>query len=102
MFEQEYRTINASLVSITGYMTKMGKESKMAQLRKQLDNVRNSATTILVCGEFKRGKSTFINALIERNVCPTDVDICTSIASVIKYGPKQKAIRAYGDFSNIR
>ena len=102
MFEQEYRTINASLVSITGYMTKMGKESKMAQLRKQLDNVRNSATTILVCCEFKRGKSTFINALIERNVCPTDVDICTSIASVIKYGPKQKAIRAYGDFSNIR
>lgn len=40
--------------------------------------------------------------LSNHNVCPTDVDICTSIASVIKYGPKQKAIRAYGDFSNIR
>ena len=33
---------------------------------------------VLVVGEAKRGKSTFVNALIGRNILPTDVDIATS------------------------
>jgi GTPase SAR1 family protein len=33
---------------------------------------------VLVAGEAKRGKSTFVNALIGRSVLPTDVDIATS------------------------
>jgi GTP-binding protein EngB required for normal cell division len=33
---------------------------------------------ILIAGEAKRGKSSFINALIGRDVLPTDVDIATS------------------------
>ena len=33
---------------------------------------------VLVVGEAKRGKSTFINALIGRDLLPTDVDIATS------------------------
>ena len=61
-----------------------------------------SPTTILICGEFKRGKSTFVNALIGRKVCPTDTDICTSTVTCIKYGEKVKATRLYGDFSNLK
>ena len=33
---------------------------------------------VLVVGEAKRGKSTFVNALIGRDILPTDVDIATS------------------------
>jgi GTP-binding protein EngB required for normal cell division len=33
---------------------------------------------VLVAGEAKRGKSTFVNALIGRDLLPTDVDIATS------------------------
>ncbi len=33
---------------------------------------------VLVVGEAKRGKSTFVNALIGRDLLPTDVDIATS------------------------
>jgi ribosome biogenesis GTPase A len=33
---------------------------------------------VLVVGEAKRGKSSFINALIGRSILPTDVDVATS------------------------
>jgi GTP-binding protein EngB required for normal cell division len=41
---------------------------------KLVDNTYN----VLVVGEAKRGKSSFINALIARPILPTDVDIATS------------------------
>lgn len=44
-------------------------------LRRKLDDDRYR---ILVVGEAKRGKSSFINALIGRPILPTDVDIATS------------------------
>ena len=102
MLENQISVIKTSIDSISAYMTQANKGKKSAELSKQLNDLRASATTILVCGEFKRGKSTFINALIGRNVCPTDVDICTSVVSIIKYGAKEKATRVYGDFSNLK
>lgn len=45
------------------------------QLRQKL--VENSYN-VLVVGEAKRGKSSFVNALIGRDLLPTDVDIATS------------------------
>lgn len=102
MLENQISVIKTSIDSISAYMTQANKGKKIAELSKQLNDLRASATTILVCGEFKRGKSTFINALIGRNVCPTDVDICTSVVSIIKYGAKEKATRVYGDFSNLK
>lgn len=102
MLGNQISVIKTSIDSISAYMTQAKKGKKIAELSKQLNELKTSATTILVCGEFKRGKSTFINALIGRNVCPTDVDICTSVVSIIKYGVKEKATRVYGDFSNLK
>lgn len=102
MLENQISVIKTSIDYISAYMTQANKGKKIAELSKQLNDLKASATTILVCGEFKRGKSTFINALIGRNICPTDVDICTSVVSIIKYGVKEKATRVYGDFSNLK
>ena len=40
--------------------------------------LRENAYKVLVVGEAKRGKSTFVNALIGRDILPTDVDVATS------------------------
>lgn len=102
MLDKQFSTIKSAIDSVSAQMTQAKKGRKIAELSKQLNDLKNSPTTILVCGEFKRGKSTFINALIGRKVCPTDVDICTSVVSVIKYGSTEKATRIYGDFSNLK
>ena len=102
MLENEYRILNDAIVSVSSSMVQSQKGKKIAEIKKTLDEIVQSPTTILVCGEFKRGKSTFVNALIGRKVCPTDTDICTSTVTCIKYGEKVKATRLYGDFSNLK
>jgi GTPase SAR1 family protein len=42
------------------------------------EKLRENSYKVLVVGEAKRGKSTFVNALIGRDLLPTDVDIATS------------------------
>ena len=101
MLENEYKILNDAIVSVSSSMVQSQKGKKIAEIKKTLDEIVQSPTTILVCGEFKRGKSTFVNALIGRKVCPTDTDICTSTVTCIKYGEKVKATRLYGDFSNL-
>lgn len=50
--------------------------------RKLLENRFN----LVVVGQFKRGKTTFINALLGADVLPTAVIPLTSIVTVIEYG----------------
>lgn len=102
MLENEYKILNDAIASVSSSMVQSQKGKKIAEIKKSLDKIAQSPTTILVCGEFKRGKSTFVNALIGRKVCPTDTDICTSTVTCIKYGEKVKATRLYGDFSNLK
>lgn len=101
-FQQRIATLNNVITSVTLPLKAAGKEQQLSTIKEQLEAVAHSPVTVLVCGEFKRGKSTFINALIGRRLCPTDTDICTSVASIIKYGAKPKATRYFGDFGNMQ
>ncbi|NUM34525.1 MAG: dynamin family protein [Candidatus Brocadiae bacterium] len=46
---------------------------------------------LLVMGEFKRGKSTLINALLGDKILPTKVAPCTGLITEIQYGKEKKA-----------
>ena len=45
---------------------------------------------LLVLGDMKRGKSTFLNALIGENLLPSDVNPCTALLTILRYGPEKK------------
>lgn len=65
---------------------------KEKKLNVFLERLKRGRTIVLVCGEFKRGKSSFINALIEEpNLCPVDIDITTNMATQIQYSEKEYA-----------
>ncbi len=46
----------------------------------------------MVLGEFKRGKSTFINALLGEEVLPSSAIPCTAVINEVKWGEQQRAI----------
>ncbi len=52
--------------------------------------VRRPATIVCVVGEFKQGKSSLVNALLGRAICPVDDDIATSAITLIRYGPEPR------------
>lgn len=73
-----------------------GKKTIVSEIDKAITTTEDSAT-VLFCGEFKRGKSSLVNAIIGTELCPTDIGIATSVVTTIKYGAVKKAVRYYGN-----
>ena len=57
----------------------------------------NSKFKVLIIGEFKRGKSTFINALLGEKILPSAAKPCTAIISEVKYGKEKSATIYFND-----
>lgn len=61
--------------------------NSLADWDKNIRTRKNDPFTLVVCGEFKRGKSSLINALLEEEVVTTDVTTETVTLNRISYGP---------------
>jgi GTP-binding protein EngB required for normal cell division len=59
----------------------------VGQLDESLDHIENQRFTIAVAGEFKRGKSTFVNALLGADILPSDVAPASATLTRVTYGP---------------
>jgi len=61
-------------------------------LAERLEGVRTlveqRSVTVAVVGEFKRGKSTLVNALLQTAACPVDADIVTGVPTLVGYGER--------------
>jgi GTPase SAR1 family protein len=62
-----------------------------------LEKLDADSFNLVVLGQFKRGKTTFINALLGANVLPTAVVPLTSIITAIRYGSAPKTTVIYLD-----
>lgn len=65
------------------------------QKRVESDNFK-----VLVVGEFKRGKSTFINALLGEEILPSYAKPCTAIINEIKWGETRRAMLHFNNDEN--
>ena len=52
---------------------------------------------LVVLGEFKRGKSTLVNALLDRDVLPTGVIPLTSVVTLLGPGPVERLVIRFID-----
>lgn len=55
---------------------------------------------VVIVGEFKRGKSTLINALLEQSILPADVLPCSATLNRVTYGIDPHAVIEYRDGSS--
>ncbi|MCU0515773.1 MAG: dynamin family protein, partial [Oscillatoria sp. Prado101] len=61
-------------------------------LQRLEERIRAENFKVLVLGEFKRGKSTFINALLGERVLPAYAKPCTAIINEVKWGENRRAL----------
>jgi GTPase SAR1 family protein len=66
-------------------------------LKKTSHNLKKGVFRLLVLGDMKRGKSTFLNALIGENILPSDVNPCTALLTVLRYGAEKKVTVYFND-----
>ncbi|MCL1467787.1 dynamin family protein [Argonema galeatum] len=68
----------------------LGLERDIEDIDLARKNLQHGVFRLLILGDMKRGKSTFLNALIGENLLPSDVNPCTAVLTVLRYGPQKK------------
>jgi GTPase SAR1 family protein len=68
----------------------LGFDRDLVDLKKASSSLQQGVFRLMVLGDMKRGKSTFLNALIGENILPSDVNPCTALLTVLRYGTEKK------------
>lgn len=69
-------------------------EREIQHLELTTQSLRSGVFRLLVLGDMKRGKSTFLNALIGENLLPSDVNPCTAVLTILRFN-QQKQVTVY-------
>lgn len=99
-----YETVEKLVTELQSYVAKIELPDPTNKLEALLIDIRNKAEkvkadkfNIMVAGESKSGKSTFINAYLGIELLPMDVKQCTSAIVEIKYGEVFSIKATYAD-----
>lgn len=103
----DFTTSREELLSLFPRMLDIAHEQGSAESVERLQGARqrlaDGRLTTVICGEFKRGKSSLLGALVEDpGLFPVDVDIATNMVTTISYGPAEEiTVSLAGDDSPI-
>ena len=76
---------------------KLSLERDIEDIKVASKNLREGVFRLLVLGDMKRGKSTFLNALIGERLLPSDVNPCTAVLTVLRYGAEKTVTVHFND-----
>jgi hypothetical protein len=77
-------------------------EDVVAELVALADRLQEGRFYVACVGQFKRGKSTLLNALLGACVLPVGVTPVTAVVTVVRYGPAPGArVRMHGTWTDI-
>ena len=84
-------SVEAALRRLAELATEFGAEHIAATTRAVVERVSEGRFYVACVGQFKRGKSTLVNALIGEAMLPTGVVPVTNVPTVIRYGQSAAA-----------
>ncbi len=90
-------TLNQAEVDNSNTSGKLSLERDIDDIRIASKNLQTGVFRLMVLGDMKRGKSTFLNALIGEKILPSDVNPCTALLTVLRYGSEKKVTVYFND-----
>ena len=90
-------TLNQAEANNSNTSGKLSLERDIEDIRVASKNLRTGVFRLMVLGDMKRGKSTFLNALIGEKILPSDVNPCTALLTVLRYGSQKKVTVYFND-----
>ena len=91
-FVARQKRLTGIIQEASGLVQKLDMEHCAQTLQQLRQKISSDTFKIMVMGNFKNGKSTFINALLGQEILPAYAVPTTAIINEIKYGEKPKAI----------
>lgn len=86
-----------ALDELTGYARELLPQSTVRSLEDARVRIERDRFNLAVIGEFKRGKSTLLNALLGRELVPTGVVPLTSVVTLVRAGSPDRIVVRYSD-----
>jgi small GTP-binding protein len=93
----DYAQLRQSLLAILVHLEETVRDTGSKALAQTRIKLEQEAFNLVVLGQFKRGKSTFINALLGEKILPTAIVPLTSVVTILRYGQKLKVEVEYLD-----
>jgi hypothetical protein len=86
---------SAEVVELLLAATELARRYDRADLASRLERERATVLEpqcrVLVIGEFKKGKSSLVNALLNARICATDAQVATAVPTMVRYGTEVTA-----------
>lgn len=96
-FEKQIKSLEEALI-YAGLPNPIAQfKTSLEDARRKADNIRADRFRLMIAGEAKSGKSTFINAYLGVKLMPMDEKQCTSSIVEIKYGIEFRLVATYAD-----
>jgi len=90
--------VEAGLVELVRVLQRMERPDLAQRATAAAARLKRPSTVVCVVGEFKQGKSSLVNGLLGRTICPVDDDLATSAITLVRYGDEATAsVRRRGD-----
>ncbi len=87
----DYTSIKDGLLAVIGELSGRDLDGSR-RLQELQEKLVQQQFNLVVMGQFKRGKSTFINALLGTEIVPTAIVPLTSIVTLLCFGPQPKSV----------
>jgi hypothetical protein len=84
-YKQTVIELTSDLKKLREFGEKLKLEGNVSAINDVLKRLTEDTFNVAIVGEFKRGKSTLINALLEKDVLPTDVVPTTATLNKVTY-----------------
>lgn len=91
------QTLQRAELDGDAFSGKLGLDREIADLTSASKNLRSGVFRLMVLGDMKRGKSTLLNALLGENLLPSDVNPCTALLTILKYGTEKRVTIHFND-----
>jgi tRNA U34 5-carboxymethylaminomethyl modifying GTPase MnmE/TrmE len=96
-FKATKEMLAAALGRLADSCERHGRSNLLVRAHDLRGKLATEQFNLVVLGQFKRGKSTLINALLGADLLPTAVMPLTSIVTIIQYGPEPRAAVSFHD-----
>jgi hypothetical protein len=90
------RQVAAQLARGIDKAREQGRADLVERLEAARDGLARRELWVVVAGEYKQGKSTLVNAVVQSQVCPVDDDVVTAVPTIVRYGPDAGALLHLG------
>lgn len=96
-YNDTVKTLTESLEKLLDLSEQVSLSNNAASIRDTIDKIANEHFEVAIVGEFKRGKSTLINAMLGEEVLPADVLPATATLNRVTYSEEPYVEVEYKD-----